>query len=124
MQAFVCTKFHVVPKKGTLAYLCDVITRILRAFVGGKPAEKITVTYHFVIWSMYAFVSTRFHVVPRKGMLAVLLGVFGPHYYCLTHSICPGRNHFLLMVFDYQVYQHEKSCKYEVARFANERLFE
>ena len=49
-QAFVCTKFHVVPTKGTLAYLCDVITRTLGASVGGKAAEKISVTYHFVIW--------------------------------------------------------------------------
>ena len=52
MEAFVCTKFHVVCRKGTLAYLCDVITRTFRASVGGKAAKNFSVTYHFVIWSM------------------------------------------------------------------------
>ena len=52
MQAFVCTKFHVVPRKDTLAYLCDVITRTLGASVGGKAAENNSGTYHFVIWSI------------------------------------------------------------------------
>ena len=42
--------------------------------VEGKTAEKNSDTYHFVIWSMQAFVSTRFHVVPRKDMLAVFFG--------------------------------------------------
>ena len=44
--------FHVVPRKGTLAYLRDVITQISGASVGAKAAEKISVTYYFVIWSM------------------------------------------------------------------------
>ena len=52
MEAFVCTKFHVVSRKGTLAYICDVISRTLGASVRAKAAEKISVTYHFVIWSM------------------------------------------------------------------------
>ena len=42
----------MVPRKGTLAYLRDVITRTLGASVGGKVAEKISVTYRFVVWSM------------------------------------------------------------------------
>ena len=46
------TKFHVVPRKGTLAYLCDVTTLTLGVSVGGRAAEKVSVTYHFVIWSI------------------------------------------------------------------------
>ena len=59
----------MVPKKGTLAYRCDVITRTLGASVGAKAAEKISVTCHFVIWSMKVFVSTKFY-----GMLAFFWG--------------------------------------------------
>ena len=51
MQAFVFTKFHVVPKKGTLAYLCDVHSNF-GGSVGDEAAEKISVTYHFAIWLM------------------------------------------------------------------------
>ena len=68
----------MVPKKGTLAYRCDVITRTLGASVGAKAAEKISVTYHFVIWSMKVFVSIRFHVVSTKSMLADFFVFFGP----------------------------------------------
>ena len=67
----------MVLTKGKLAYLCDVITRTLGASVGGKATEKISVSYHFVIWSMLAFVSTRFYLVPRKGMLGVFWGSVG-----------------------------------------------
>ena len=92
-----------LPRKGTLACLCDVNTRTSGASVRGNAAEKISVTHHFVIWSMEFFVSTRFHVAPSKGMLAFFFfffsGSLGPHH-DQTHPICPGRNHFSLMVFD------------------------
>ena len=67
-------------RKGTLACLCDVITQTLRVSVGGKAAEKISVSYHFVIWSMQTSVSTRFYVVPTQGMLTFLGGYLDPHY--------------------------------------------
>ena len=35
----------MVSKKSTLAYLCDVITQTLEAYVEGKAAEKISVTH-------------------------------------------------------------------------------
>ena len=49
---FAYTKFHVVPREGTLAYFCDVITQTFEASVGGEAAEKnfCHIGYHFVIW--------------------------------------------------------------------------
>ena len=79
----------MVPRKGTLAYLCDVITQTLGASIGGKAAEKMYIAYHFVIWSMQAFVSTRFHVVPRKSMLAFFF--FGGGVVCQTDSIITAK---------------------------------
>ena len=55
---------------GTPAYLCDVITRTLGAYAGGKSTEKISGTYHVVIWAMKPFVSNKFHVVPGLGTQA------------------------------------------------------
>ena len=65
----------------------------------GKAAEKVSVTYLFVISAMQAFVCTKFHVVPRKGRLrehtfvtsslelwGLLLGVKPPKKF-LSHTI-------------------------------------
>ena len=57
------------------SFLLWVITRTLEASAGGKAAEKISVSYHFVISAMWAFVCTKFHVVPRKSTLAYLCDV-------------------------------------------------
>ena len=45
----------------------DVITQTLRTSAGGKAAEKISVTYHFVISAMQAFVCSKFHAIIREN---------------------------------------------------------
>ena len=49
---------------------------------------------------MYAFVFTRFYVAPRKGMLAVFVGVFGPPLLRPNASKLTWPKSYSPMVFD------------------------